>query len=189
MIAVALAGSLDGNALALADLALALALLHFDARQSLLAVVAAALPSGLAIFVWNSLVAAPSPPTAVALLVLAVVFLLAWRRPGVATLTFAFIGAAALLAHLGARELGEAPALLATVRTALLAAGAVGLALLSRAVPAAAHLVYPALALAAAKLLWEDFRVGVAATLFIDFALVGVALIVAPRVRAGARKA
>jgi hypothetical protein len=66
---------------------------------------------------------------------------------------------------------------------------AVGLSVASRHARArsAAALVYPVLLAGAAKLLYEDLRVGVAATLFAGFAVYGVALIVAPRLRHHAR--
>jgi hypothetical protein len=53
-----------------------------------------------------------------------------------------------------------------------------------------AWLVYPLLALTGLKFVLEDFRVGRPGTLFLAFALYGLALIVAPRLarRAGAAK-
>jgi hypothetical protein len=49
--------------------------------------------------------------------------------------------------------------------------------------PEAGWLVYPLLVVTGLKFLFEDFRVSRPATLFAAFALYGVALIIAPRLR------
>jgi hypothetical protein len=74
-------------------------------------------------------------------------------------------------------------AVVAVVRTAVLAAAALGLALAGRRARTqeAAMLVYPVLLLAGAKLLFEDLRTGRPATLMFSLFLYGVALMVAPR--------
>jgi len=76
-----------------------------------------------------------------------------------------------------------APGLVATVRTALLVAGILALALADRvwAFVEGAWLVYPLLVLTGVKFVLEDFRAGRPATLFLGFALYGLALIVGPR--------
>lgn len=76
-----------------------------------------------------------------------------------------------------------APGLVATVRTALLVAGILALALADRAwaFVEGAWLVYPLLVLTGLKFVLEDFRAGRPATLFLGFALYGLALIVGPR--------
>lgn len=90
------------------------------------------------------------------------------------------------------------PAILATVRTAVLAAAALALAVLppprgpeGTALPPptegaareASRLVYPVLFLGAVKLLVEDFSAGRPETLFLSLAFYGGALILAPRLR------
>jgi hypothetical protein len=74
---------------------------------------------------------------------------------------------------------------LAVLRTATLAAAAVVLAVASRldAIVEAGWLVYPFLAAGGLKLLVEDFRVGRPGALVLSFALLGGALILAPRLR------
>jgi hypothetical protein len=76
-----------------------------------------------------------------------------------------------------------APGLVATVRTALLVAAILALALAGRvwAFAEGAWLVYPLLVLTGLKFVLEDFRTGQPATLFVSFALYGLALIVGPR--------
>jgi hypothetical protein len=76
-----------------------------------------------------------------------------------------------------------APGLVATVRTALLVAAILALALAGRiwAFAEGAWLVYPLLVLTGLKFLLEDVRTGQPATLFVSFALYGLALIVGPR--------
>jgi len=77
----------------------------------------------------------------------------------------------------------DSPGLVATVRTALLVAGILALALANRAwaFVEGAWLVYPLLVLTGLKFVLEDFRAGRPATLFLGFALYGLALIVGPR--------
>lgn len=76
-------------------------------------------------------------------------------------------------------------AAVATIRTAVLVAGVIGLAALSRVrrLRSARILVYPVLVLTGLKLIFEDFRVGSAATLFLALALYGAAVIFAPRLK------
>ena len=74
---------------------------------------------------------------------------------------------------------------MAAVRTALLVFGILALALADRiwAFAEGAWLVYPLLLLAGAKFVLEDVRAGQTSTLFVGFALYGLALIVGPRLR------
>ena len=76
-----------------------------------------------------------------------------------------------------------APGLVAAVRTALLVGVILALALADRiwAFAEGGWLVYPLLFLAGAKFLLEDVRGGQTSTLFVGFALYGLALIVGPR--------
>jgi hypothetical protein len=85
--------------------------------------------------------------------------------------------AAPALAYAGSEDIDLAN--LAAIRTAVLAASSVTLALSSRFKrwPEARWLVYPVLILVGFKLFIEDFPNGEPATLFIAFALVGSALI------------
>lgn len=73
--------------------------------------------------------------------------------------------------------------MIATVRTATLAAAAVLMALLARGnrVREAGWLIYPLLVAAGLKILIEDFRLSAPGTLFVALILYGSALIVAPR--------
>jgi hypothetical protein len=75
------------------------------------------------------------------------------------------------------------PGLLALFRTGAISTSAIGIALLGRRYPASElrWLVYPLLALAALKFLFEDLAVGRPLTLFPSFMLFGAALILAPR--------
>ena len=84
---------------------------------------------------------------------------------------------APLLADAGGQDTSIAA--LAALRTAVLAASSVTLALSSRYQrwPEARWLVYPVLILVGFKLFLEDFPNGQPVTLFIAFALVGSALI------------
>jgi hypothetical protein len=77
------------------------------------------------------------------------------------------------------------PALLATVRTALLVVTILALALADRfrSLVEGGWLVYPLLLLTGMKFVLEDVRAGQPATLFIGFALYGLALIAGPRLR------
>ena len=74
-------------------------------------------------------------------------------------------------------------AVLAALRTAVLAASSVSLALSSRFKrwPEARWLVYPVLMLVGVKLFLEDFPNGQPVTLFVALALVGSALILVAR--------
>ena len=74
-------------------------------------------------------------------------------------------------------------AVLAALRTAVLAASSVSLALSSRFKrwPEARWLVYPVLMLVGVKLFLEDFPHGQPVTLFVALALVGSALILVAR--------
>src|SRR6185369_17653092 len=73
-----------------------------------------------------------------------------------------------------------APALVATIRTALLVGAILALALADRwwAFVEGAWLVYPLLILTGVKFLMEDVRAGRPATLVVGFALYGLALVV-----------
>ena len=77
-----------------------------------------------------------------------------------------------------------APATVAVIRTGVLAAAALGLAVAGRrkALVELGWLVYPLLALGLGKLLWEDLRSGNAMAMAVSFALFGAALILAPRI-------
>lgn len=74
---------------------------------------------------------------------------------------------------------------IATLRTAALVAATLGLASAARPLRLveAGWLVYPLLVVTGVKFLFEDFRTSRPATLFVAFALYGVALILAPRLR------
>lgn len=117
-----------------------------------------------------------------------------WRRaagvPKLALLAvFAWSAGGALLVALGRAFAGSAegagadPAILAALRTAVLAGAAVLLGWSGRwpRVREAAWLVYPVLVAGAVKLLWEDFPLGRPVELFVALALYGAALIFAPR--------
>jgi hypothetical protein len=116
-----------------------------------------------------------------------------WGRfsaaPKVAIIAVLVFGVGAIAVTLGGRGLSVAnegtgdPAMLASLRTGVLAAAAVMLAWSGRSPrwPEALWLVYPTLAVGALKLLLDDLRKGRPATLFISFVLYGIALILAPR--------
>jgi Predicted membrane protein (DUF2339). len=115
---------------------------------------------------------------------------LAFRIPRtISTILFVWgFGGAVIMILLAALHLGAGsidPAVVATIRTAVLSAAAIGLALACRwnRFADTRMLVYPLLTMVALKLLIEDFRVGRPVTLFITFALYGGALIAAPRLR------
>lgn len=78
---------------------------------------------------------------------------------------------------------GIDPAVLAALRTAVLAASALGLAWVGGfdRLREAGWLVYPALAAGGLKLMWEDFPLARPTELFVALALYGAALIFAPR--------
>ncbi len=113
-----------------------------------------------------------------------------WRRyahlPRLTFLVLMAGASGALLVRLGASLLAEVDAgSLATVRTAVLAAASLALAVVGRLerLREAAILVYPVLIAGAFKLLIEDFPAGRPETLFLSLAFYGAALIVAPRLR------
>jgi hypothetical protein len=89
---------------------------------------------------------------------------------------------AGLWVGLGER-LASDPAVAAVLRTAILAALALGLALASRrgAWPELGWLVYPLVVLGGVKLLLQDLRHGRPATLVLSLALYGAVLVLAPR--------
>jgi hypothetical protein len=109
-----------------------------------------------------------------------------WRRvpQGLVVASTTWVVAGILVAAL-ARPIDAAaqPAVVATLRTGVLAALAVVLALLARrfALVELSWLVYPILALGGFKLVTEDVPAGRAAELFLSFVLYGAALIAAPR--------
>ena len=204
---VALATTLRGTALALAWVAVGMTLLALGSGrralarvQALVALSAAAVASGLFACAWRGLTSPLlEPPTAGALVVLAALavttflllregmpdrsrFGLGLTLTALATGLFSLAGVVALAVIGG---LGASPPLAAAVRTALLAAAAVGCAAASRTRLGrdAGLLVYPLLLAGAAKLLFEDFGAGVPATQFAGLAMYGVAVIVAPRLR------
>lgn len=114
------------------------------------------------------------------------------RAPKVVALVVASLGGAGLAVALGASlfphgEPGTAP--FAVLRTAILAALAVGLSGLGRlpAMREASWVVYPLLALAGAKLLLEDLRTDRPLAMFASLALYGSALILAPRLNRARR--
>jgi hypothetical protein len=91
-------------------------------------------------------------------------------------------GQLALWAALGPR-LAADPGVAAVLRTAVLAALALGLAAAARrgSWPELGWLVYPLVALGGAKLLLQDLREGRPATLVLSLALYGAVLVLAPR--------
>ena len=78
----------------------------------------------------------------------------------------------------------------ATIRTVVIAAAAIGAAMAGRArrLEEIGWLVYPLLAAGGAKLLFDDLRQSRPATLFVALALFGAALILAPRLGRPARE-
>ncbi|HZJ71796.1 MAG TPA: hypothetical protein VFF36_12765, partial [Planctomycetota bacterium] len=107
-----------------------------------------------------------------------------WRRvPHGLVAAWASFAAAGIVAGAMAGATAAAPPAVATLRTGILAALAVVLALLARrfALVELSWLVYPVLALGGFKLLAEDVPVGHAAAVFLSFVLYGAALIAAPR--------
>jgi hypothetical protein len=100
-------------------------------------------------------------------------------------LTMAAVVGIVVVGTCSAMQLASAPQLLALVRTLALAAIAVVAAAAGR-LPLfrdAALLVTPILAIGGLKLIFEDFRIGAASTLFVSLAAYGIALIVAPRMK------
>jgi hypothetical protein len=88
-----------------------------------------------------------------------------------------------LWAALGERVAAD-PGVAAVLRTAVLAALALGLALVARrgAWPELGWLVYCLVAIGGVKLLLQDLREGRPATLVVSLALYGAVLVLAPRV-------
>lgn len=172
--------------------------------------VAAAVASGLLAHVAHGLglpLAPPWPPVSAAMLaVLAAVIAGAWllvssgpgpypraysRIPGLLLLVLSVGGGMGVTlawvapALAGAPGTAEAAGIVATLRTAVLVVAALALAWAARS-PRGVEggwLVYPLLVVTGVKFLFEDFRVSRPATLFAAFALYGVALILAPRLR------
>jgi hypothetical protein len=167
--------------------------------------VAAAVPSGLLAASAGGMLTAPAgwhslDPAALVVLALAMlcgVALLAVRRPDAAWYTHlphVFLAALLVgsLAGLAVRTLasfamdaggGDGAALLAAARSVAIALAAIALAWAGRraALPELQWLVYPVLVAGAAKLLWEDFRLGDPVALFAALAAYGGALIATPR--------
>jgi hypothetical protein len=114
--------------------------------------------------------------------------------PGVLTLLVALLGGTAgamlLLAPMASLAEGVVdPGRLAALRTAVLASGAVGLAVLSSRAKRieALWLSHALLVLGGMKLVMEDFSRGRAETLFLGLAFYGAALVLAPRLRESTR--
>jgi hypothetical protein len=110
------------------------------------------------------------------------------RRVPSAIVLFVFVGGVLgtmVSWGLASGSLSHSPDVVATVRTAFLVGGVLLLAFADRAwaFTEGAWLVYPLLGLTGLKLLLEDVPVGRPATLMAGFALYGLALIVAPRLR------
>lgn len=172
--------------------------------------VGAAVASGLLAHVAHGLglpLPLPWPPVSIAMLaVLTTVLACTWllvttgpgpyprgysRIPGLLLLILSVGGVLGVaLAWLAPALAGpsEAPAaagLVATLRTALLVVATLALAFAARSPSGveAGWLVYPLLVVTGVKFLFEDFRLSRPATLFVAFALYGVALILAPRLR------
>jgi hypothetical protein len=96
-----------------------------------------------------------------------------------------------LVQGLGDVPPAASPATVAVIRTGVLAATVVALAVVGRRSGwvELTWLVFPLLALGCVKLLVEDLRRGTPLTLTIGFALFGTALILAPRIQLAGRKA
>lgn len=111
------------------------------------------------------------------------------RVPGVILLALSLggvigVGVAAVTPWLGAPG-PKAAGTLATIRTAALVGATLLMAWLGRSprLPEAGWLVPPLLVVSGVKIVLEDLRVSRPATLFVAFALYGVALSLAPRLR------
>jgi len=173
--------------------------------QILATILAATAVSGLARTLATALAAAPADiqgPGLVAVVVAAstVAFAVALPEPPegaarleraakIGALALAAVGVVGVIDWAAFAQLHPSAAAAAAFRTALLSLAAIALALAGRtaALRSAGVLVYPVLALTAIKICVEDLRIGVAAGLFASLASFGVALIVAPRLRSGAR--
>jgi hypothetical protein len=170
---------------------------------------AAAIASGLVSHAVRAVAASPAAEWGAAqpaaLLALASLAAIAWlaadadgaargraeRAPALVVLALLACGAAGLAIGLAVPALagvpghGAAPGAVAAVRTALLAAAALGLASLgrSRAFADAGLLAYPLLAITGLKVLAEDLPRGRPTTLIVGFACYGAALLLVPRLR------
>jgi hypothetical protein len=163
---------------------------------------AAALQAGLFSACASSLGGAPGTVTPVAAWACAALAAAAWlvlvgdpaaARSGASRLpqlllALVVVAAALQLAHAGAWAsagswLAADAGVAAVVRTAVLAALALGLAVAARrrALPELAWLVYPLIVLGGLKLLAQDLRHGRPATLVLSLALYGLVLTLAPR--------
>jgi hypothetical protein len=93
-----------------------------------------------------------------------------------------------LAGHLFLSGSGNDAAVIAVVRTAVLAALTILTAWASRypRLSAGRLLCNPLMVILAVKLMWDDFRVGRPGTLFLSLAIVGAALILTPRLRRAA---
>ena len=106
--------------------------------------------------------------------------------PRVVVALLAVVGSGGALVSLLAPAVAGSPpdvGILATLRTGVVAAAAVVLALSTRVprVMELGWLLYPVLVVGGFKLLVDDFRHSQAATLFLALALYGAALVMAPR--------
>lgn len=210
--------SAAGSSLAIAALALLTAVVggRFDrvtvrAHAAVFAVTAA-VRSGLLDFVGDAFLAPPGNPhpglsapqgVVLVLMALSYVVLVTTRRHRqrprlvrIPRFTIGVLAAAGIAATVVDVAVAMSPsasaATLAVVRTAVLAAAAVGLASGRRAtgLREMGWPVYPLLVVGAAKLVMEDIPHGGPMTLFIAFAVYGAALLLAPRlVRDGAARA
>jgi hypothetical protein len=111
----------------------------------------------------------------------------------IAVLALSGLGWAAvwlLVQGLGEAPPAASPAIVAVIRTGVLAATAVALAVVGRRTGwiELTWLVFPLLAMGCVKLLLEDLRRGSPLTLTVGFALFGTALILAPRMHLAGRK-
>jgi len=169
--------------------------------------VAAAIASGLVSHAVRAVAASPAaewaPAQPAALLALAALAAIAWlaadgaprrpaeRAPSIVLDAIVACGVAGIAIGLavpfvaGVPGHGAAPGAVAAVRTALLAACALGLASLgrSRSFAEAGLLAYPVLAVTGLKVLAEDLPRGRPATLIVGFACYGAALLLVPRLR------
>ncbi len=173
----------------------------FQAHGAVYAV-GAAVASGLATHALHGLgypIGAPHEPGALAPVVLAVLAACTWlfgnggdrpvygRIPRLLLLIVTVGGVLGLGSDWLVLGLGRAaePGMVATIRTALLVAGALALAWAEGAAGfvEAGWLVYPLLAITGVKFVFEDLSAGRPATLFVAFALYGTALIFGPRLK------
>lgn len=200
-VAFALAAGLLGLAASSLGLRLrrTILLLHGTVLLTAGAFASGLLAQGLAAFLGPAAgLARPSAPALAILALLAATHALQVARRPAGPLPWRFrvpsllLGAQAVLG-LGASAVwllfhlthggGPDPGLLAALRTGALSAAAIGLAALSRRHPTSelGWLVYPLLALATVKFLFEDLPAGRPLTWFLAFMVYGAALILAPR--------